>query len=175
MIQGNSICPATNICFLLLHTITNSATSPYRGPRVKKTLEISWTAPYNRATRTNQVMWCPQPENFYAPRWLRRWYTNRKPPQQLCLEVFAQLQCYTQLIGSSYRCFRTTSWSHLQGTVWKLQASRNVGTNYQSTLREIRRNKELIIPLLYFEIMQLFWSLVASLKLPDYCCFCAQT
>ena len=55
MTYGNSICPATNICFLPLHTITNSATSPYRGPKVKRTLEISWTTPYNRATHTNQV------------------------------------------------------------------------------------------------------------------------
>lgn len=122
MTQGNSICPATNICFLPLHTITDSATSPYRGSRVEKTLEFSWTAPYNRATHTYQVMWCLQPENVDAPRWLRRRYTNRKPTQHLRLEVFAQLRCYTSSIDSSYRRFRTTCWSYLQGTVRKLQA-----------------------------------------------------
>jgi hypothetical protein len=90
-----NIFPATNICFLSLHTITDYSTSPYRGPRVKKTLEISWTAPYNRTTHTSQVMWCPQPENVDSPRWLRRWYADRKPSQQFFLEVFAQLRCYT--------------------------------------------------------------------------------
>jgi hypothetical protein len=79
MTKSESICPATNICFLPLHTITDSATSPYRAPRVKKTLKMSWTAPYTGATHTNQVIWCPQPENVDSARWLRRWNTKRKP------------------------------------------------------------------------------------------------